>query len=252
MWLTLFFAALPVSAAVLFMCSPMPDMTPSAPVEGVGGVKRRSLGLALCVGCIFFGSCAENVMANWISGFMETALHVDKTLGDILGMATFAILLGTARILYARYGKRIGRVLLAGMAAACACYLVVGLTTHSVIAFIACILTGFFTAMLWPGALLLMEENLPGSGVTAFALMAAGGDLGASVAPQLMGIVVDTVSVSSFAEGMGTKFGLAPEQIGMKAGMLITALFPLLGTVLLVLALRYFRAQKMGQVDQKG
>jgi hypothetical protein len=51
---------------------------------------------------------------------------------------------------------------------------------------------------------------------------------------------------------MGTKFGLAPEQIGMKAGMLITALFPLLGTVLLVLALRYFRAQKMGQVDQKG
>lgn len=252
MWLTLFFAALPVSAAVLFMCSPMPDMTPSAPAEGVSGVKRRSLGLALCVGCIFFGSCAENVMANWISGFMETALHVDKTLGDILGMAAFAILLGAARILYAGYGKRIGRVLLVGMACACVCYLVVGLTTHSALAFVACILTGFFTAMLWPGALLLMEENLPGMGVAAFALMAAGGDLGASVAPQLMGIVVDTVSVSSFAAEMGAKFGLAPEQIGMKAGMLVTALFPLIGTVLLIFALRYFRAQKTGQVAPKG
>ena len=252
MWLTLFFAALPVSAAVLFMLSPMPDMTPAAPVEGVRGVSRRSLGLALCVGCIFFGSCAENVMSNWISGFMETALHVDKALGDILGMAAFAVLLGVARILYARYGKRIGRILLGGMICACVCYLIVGLTTHSLLAFAACILTGLFTAMLWPGALILMEENLPGVGVAAFALMAAGGDLGASVAPQLMGIVVDTVSAGSFAAEMSVKWGMTPEQIGMKAGMLVTALFPLLGTVLLICTLRYFKAQKTGQVEQKG
>lgn len=244
MWLTLFFAALPVIAAVLFMLSPMPDMTPSAPAEGVRGVKRRSLGLALCVGCIFFGSCAENVMSNWISGYMETALHVDKALGDILGMAAFAILLGTARILYARYGKRICRILLGGMSCACVCYLIVGLTTHSVLAFVACILTGFFTAMLWPGALIMMEENLPGVGVAAFALMAAGGDLGASVAPQLMGIVVDKVSAGAFAAEMSVKWGLSPEQIGMKAGMLVTALFPLLGTVLLLCTMRYFKVSK--------
>ena len=143
-------------------------------------------------------------------------------------------------------------ILLGGMICACVCYLIVGLTTHSLLAFAACILTGFFTAMLWPGALILMEENLPGVGVAAFALMAAGGDLGASVAPQLMGIVVDTVSAGSFAAEMSVRWGMTPEQIGMKAGMLVTALFPLLGTVLLICTLRYFKARKTSLSGEKG
>ncbi len=247
--LTLFFAALPIIAAVLFMTSPMPKMAPAETAPDLQGTKRRGIGLALCVGCIFFGSCAENVMSNWISSYMENALHVDKALGDLLGVAVFAILLGAARILYAAYGKRIFRVLISGMSCACLCYLTIALTTHSAVAFVACVLTGFFTAMLWPGALIMMEDNLPGVGVAAYALMAAGGDLGASVAPQLMGIVVDCVSATEGAARLGARLSLSAEQIGMKAGMLVTALFPLLGTVLLLLTLRYFK--KMKQSEQK-
>ena len=241
MYLTLIWAALPVVAAVLFMTSPMPDMSLHADAEGLQGTKRRSLGLALCVGCIFFGSCAENVMSNWLSGYMETALGIDKALGDILGVAAFAILLGIARISYARFGKRIGRVLLVGMVCATVCYLVAGLATSVVFAFVACILTGLFTSMLWPGSLILMEEKIPHAGVAAFALMAAGGDLGASVAPQLMGIVVDKVSAGELALRLGQRLGMTAEQIGLKAGMLITAIFPAIGTVLLLCTFRYFK-----------
>jgi len=253
MYLTLFFAALPVIAAVLFMVSPMPEMSASPSSDGVEGAKRRGAGLALCVACIFFGSCAENVMSNWISGYMEKALRLDKTLGDILGVATFAILLGLARIAYAKYGKRVLRVLLIGMVGAAVCYLVAGLSTHTAVALIACALTGLFTAMLWPGSLLLMEENLPGIGVAAYALMAAGGDLGASVAPQLMGIVVDRVSVSGFAAEWSARTGLLPEQIGMKTGMLISAVFPLVGIVVLLAAIRYFgrSAKKKSDVEKE-
>lgn len=241
MYLTLIWAALPVVAAVLFMTSPMPDMSLHADAEGLQGTKRRSLGLALCVGCIFFGSCAENVMSSWLSGYMETALGIDKALGDILGVAAFAILLGIARISYARFGKRIGRVLLVGMVCATVCYLVAGLATSVVFAFVACILTGLFTSMLWPGSLILMEEKIPHAGVAAFALMAAGGDLGASVAPQLMGIVVDKVSAGELALRLGQRLGMTAEQIGLKAGMLITAIFPAIGTVLLLCTFRYFK-----------
>ena len=241
MYLTLIWAALPVVAAVLFMTSPMPDMSLHADAEGLQGTKRRSLGLALCVGCIFFGSRAENVMSNWLSGYMETALGIDKALGDILGVAAFAILLGIARISYARFGKRIGRVLLVGMVCATVCYLVAGLATSVVFAFVACILTGLFTSMLWPGSLILMEEKIPHAGVAAFALMAAGGDLGASVAPQLMGIVVDKVSAGELALRLGQRLGMTAEQIGLKAGMLITAIFPAIGTVLLLCTFRYFK-----------
>lgn len=245
MFLTVFLALWPVLASVLFFLSPMPSMETENPVQPAATKSRkRTLGLALCVGCIFFGSCAENTMCNWISGYFENALQIDKALGDILGMAMFAILLGITRITYAKYGKRIGKMLLTGMTGAAICYLVASLSTGTIPAFFAMILTGVFTAMLWPGALILMEENLPGVGVAAYALMAAGGDMGASIAPQLMGIVIDQVAASDLAVRIGTAAGLTAEQVGMKAGMLVCSVFPILGTVLLIITLRYFKKSR--------
>jgi hypothetical protein len=56
-----------------------------------------------------------------------------------------------------------------------------------------------------------------------------------------MGIVVDNVSASGLAAELGVTLQLTPEQIGLKAGMLITALFPLLGTVVVLLFIRKFK-----------
>lgn len=241
MILTMFWGLLPIIPSVLFSISPMPDMKGEDAERDTKGPAKRGIALALCVGCIFFGSCAENVMSSWISSYAENALGIDKTLGDILGMAMFAILLGFARIAHARYGKNIFRVLLFGMIGAFICYITVGLTSSAVVALIACILTGLFTSMLWPGALIMMEENLPGVGVAAFALMASGGDLGASLAPQLLGIIVDTVSASSIAEELSLKLSLTTEQIGLRAGMLTIAIFPLIGIFTVILTKRYFK-----------
>lgn len=244
MYLTIFLAMWPILAAVLFMKSPMPDMKEDAEEKTqYVNTGRRGIALALCLGCIFFGSCAENVMSNWISGYMENALHIDKALGDILGMAMFAILLGIARISYAKYGKNIFRVMLFGMIGASCCYIAVGLSSNIIVAFSACILTGLFSAMLWPGTLIMMEENIPGAGVAAYALMAAGGDLGASVAPQLMGIVIDQVAASDFAARMSGITGLMTEQIGMRTGMLVNAIFPIAGAILVIITIGYFKKQ---------
>lgn len=241
MYLILLLALLPVIAAILFMLSPMPEMDSQSGGKGVSSARRRIFGLMLCTGCIFFGSCAENAMSNWISSYMEKALHVDKMLGDILGMAMFAVLLGMARIGYARFGRNIARTLLIGMTGAACCYLAAGLADSALLAFLACIMTGLFTAMLWPGSLIMMEENIPGAGVAAFAMIAAGGDLGASIAPQLMGVVIDGVSASAWGAKLAAEFALTADQIGMKAGMLVSAVFPLLGTALLVYMIQYFK-----------
>lgn len=241
MWLTLFFAILPIIASVLFFTSPMPDMEPHADESAEKTSHKNGLGIIICVACIFFGACAENAMSNWISSFMENALKIDKAVGDILGLASFAILLGIARISYAKFGKNIFRVLFIGMLGASACYLVVGFSTHVIPSFIACILTGAFTAMLWPGTLIMMEEKMPQLGVSAYALMAAGGDLGASVAPQLLGVVTDTVSASALASNLSKTLGLTVEQIGLKAGMLVTAIFPILGAITVIIAIKYFK-----------
>lgn len=241
MFLTAFWALLPLLSAAMFMGAPLPPMDAAPVVTAAKGDRKRTVGLALCVCCIFFGSCAENAMSNWISGYMENALHIDKAVGDILGMAMFAMLLGIARISYARFGKRIIPVLLWGMAGAAACYLTVAFSSRVAPAFIACILTGLCTSMLWPGALILMEENIPSAGVAAFALMAAGGDLGASVAPQLLGAVADRVAALPAAARWGAQWALSAEQVGLKAGMLVCAVFPILGVAALVCAVRHFK-----------
>ena len=249
MYLTLFLAVWPILASVMFFCSPMPDMaTDHAPQQAKTRTGKRALGLALCVGCIFFGSCAENAMSNWISGYVEKVLNIDKSWSDLLGMAMFAILLGLVRITYAKYGKKIIPILLIGMIGASVCYLTVAFTNNTVVAITACVLTGLFTSMLWPGTLIMMEENIPGAGVTAFALMAAGGDLGASVAPQLLGAVTDWVSAGPAADRMGQILSVSAQQAGLKTGMLVCSVFPILGTIVVLCLIAYFKKQKKGTV----
>lgn len=243
-YLPMILACFPIVSCVLFCISPIPDLNlgheESAQAQPTTNNRRK--GLLLCVLCIFLGSCAENAMTNWISTFLESALGITKAVGDILGLALFAVLLGIARTLYAKFGKNILRVLLAGMIGASVCYIGAALSPIPLLAMLACVLTGFCTAMLWPGTLILMEEKYPSPGIAAYALMAAGGDLGGSIAPQLLGIIIDTVSVTPFAAGIGQSLGLTAEQIGMKAGMLVGAVFPILGTVLLLyMKHRFFR-----------
>ena len=243
MYLTLFIAFLPIIACVLYCTSPLPDLNLSQN-SAKGGVSKKNKGLLLCVACIFLGSAAENTMTNWISSYMENALGISKTIGDILGLALFGILLGLGRSLYSKYGKNIANVLLFGMVGATACYIIAGTVSNSIVCMLACIFTGLCTSMLWPGTLILMEEKFPNPGVTAYALMAAGGDFGGSVSPQLLGIVVDKVSVSSFALELSNSINLTPEQIGLKTGMLIASIFPILGIIVLLYMKNYFRKQK--------
>lgn len=243
-WLTLALAVLPVISFVLFRISPLPEIQLShAPASGQAA-KRKRIGLALCVLCIFLGSAAENTMTNWVSVFMENALQLPKMLGDTLGLAAFTLLLAFTRTWYARHGKNIFSALLWGMIGAVACYTAASLSSSRIIAILACMLTGVCTAMLWPGTLILMEEKFPAPGIAAYALMAAGGDFGASVAPQGLGIVVDTVTASQWAAELSTRLSLSPEQIGMKAGMLLGALFPVAGIAVLLYAKRFFRLNK--------
>ncbi len=242
--LIVLWALAPLVTCVMFCLSPLPPMSMSHGESHKEG-NNKKFGLPLCVICIFMGAAAENTMTNWISSYMESALGISKTIGDILGMAVFAILLGIGRVIYTRYGKNVWRVLILSMAGSVVCYLVAGLSTNVLLSFIACIFTGLCTSMLWPGSLILMEEKVKGVGVAAYALMAAGGDFGSSVAPQLMGAVVDKVNISTWAEELSVQMSVPVEQISMKFGMLITAIFPIIGVIVLIGIKKYFSDKKV-------
>ncbi len=232
-------ALIPLIDFVLFSRAELPPV----PVNAAGGKRGIPKGLGLCVCFIIICGVSELTMNQWCSSFLERAVGLPKALGDIFGLALFAALMGTGRTLYAKRGKNIYRTLYIGVLGAFFCYLVAAISPLPIISLAACVLTGFFVAMLWPGTLIFMEEKYPNPGVVAFALMAAGGDAGASLGPQMVGAVVDGFLANEWAQSLAVRLSLTPEQLGMKAAMLIAALFPLIG-ILLLTYMKHFYAKR--------
>lgn len=227
-WLALGFTLVPVASAVLFMGSDVPQI--ETPKRTSGALQLLSnKGVWLSVLAIFLGGAAECTMAQWSSGYIEQALGIPKLWGDLFGVALFSLMLGLGRSLYAKIGKNIGRVLTLGAVGAVLCYFTAAVSSIPVIGLAACALTGFCVSMLWPGNLVAASGRFPEGGVFIYAMMAAGGDLGASVGPQLVGVITDNVIASPGAASLALSLGLAPEQLGMKMGMLCGMLFPLAG-----------------------
>ena len=225
--LSLILTAVPLIASILFFGAALPKI--ETPERASGALKLLSNPvLWLSVIGIFLGGAAECTMAQWSSGYLERALGIPKVWGDIFGVAAFALMLGLGRTLYAKFGKRVEPVLLFGALGATACYLTAALVGVEIVGLIACAMTGFFTSMLWPGNLIVASDRVKGGGVFVFAIMAAGGDFGASVAPQLVGVITDTVMSSGFAADLSLNLGITAEQLGMKCGMLAGMIFPLL------------------------
>lgn len=228
--LVLIFALIPAFAATIFATVTVPPMPKEKKQEGKSILKNK--GVWLYVLAIFFGGASECVMAQWCSGYIEGALHIDKVWGDVFGVAFFSAMLGFGRSLYGKIGKNIHNVLILGSVGAFVCYVVAAISPVPVIGLIACVITGFCVSMLWPGSLIAASSRYPMGGVVVFALMASGGDLGASVGPQLVGIVTDFAIANQTLVNLATSLSLTPDQLGMKLGMLVGSLFPLFAIVL--------------------
>lgn len=226
-YLSLFFIFLPILSSVFFSLSPLPPM--STPEKASGALKLlKSRGIWLCVFAIFLGGSTECTMGQWASSYLENALGLPKLWGDILGVALFSAMLGLGRTLYAKFGKNIETVLFACAIGSSVCYAVAALSPIPFIALAACAIAGMTASMLWPGTLVVATERFPAGGVFMYALMAAGGDLGASVGPQLLGLVTDIFSNNSYVAAIATDMGVTPDAVAMKGAMLVVMLFPLI------------------------
>ena len=215
-YLPLLFTAVPLAAAVLLIGAAFPEVTVPDASSGTSILKNKTLWL--CVGVIFLSGAAENAMSQWGSSYLEAALGIPKLLGDTLGVALFSLMLGTGRTLYTKFGSGVERFLYWGSIGAAGCYLTAALCPVPAVGLMACALTGLFTSLLWPGTLIAAAKRIPKGGVVMYALLAAGGDLGSSVIPQLIGLITDA-SIGRLPGG---------EQTGMRLGMLLGALCPIL------------------------
>lgn len=229
-WLPFVYTIIPLLAFLLFVHLPIPTLNEknNAPIREKKSETRL---LILCIIAIFFGGATECTMAQWSSGYLERVLSISKTLGDILGVAMFGAMLGLGRTLYSKYGGNIGKILLICALGSVICYTTVALCPIPWITVLFCALCGLFASMLWPGTLILMTNLCPSATVVAFALMAAGGDLGASFGPQMVGLLTDFVSQSAALGNVAMRLGISAEVLGLKGSMLICAIFPMVAAI---------------------
>lgn len=232
-YMPIIFSVCPLITSVMFFCARLPHMALGTVEKGEG--KAKSSGLFLFVILIFVAGAAECTMTQWASSYAESALKLPKVVGDILGMAAFGLLLAIGRTMHAKKGKNTFNVMLIGLIGSFFTYAVSALSPNPYVGITACMLTGYFTAMLWPGSLIIMEEHFGAVGVTAYAMMAAGGDLGVSVAPQLVGVIADKISISMKGIELSKSLGITSEELGMRTGILSGSLFCLLGIVIMLM-----------------
>ena len=217
---------MPISAATIFATAKLPPID-SGHEETKGESVLKSPIFYLFVFGLFLGGSAECVMSGWASSYLESALGLPKIVGDIFGVALFGALGGVGRMLYSKYGKNIEKTLLISAIGTTLCYIIAAISPIPAICVLACALTGLGIAMMWPGTLIAASKKFAAGGVVMYAFLAAGGDLGAALGPQLVGVIVDAVPTVDFLVKIAESLSMTPDTLGMRIGILFGALFPL-------------------------
>ena len=212
-------ALIPVGNAIVFTRVPIATLIEDG--ESGLGLKelfRMKIFWILLVMMICAGA-SEQAVSQWASTFAEKGLGISKTAGDLAGPMAFAILMGTSRLFYGKYGDRIHleRFMVYSSLLCILSYLGISLFPVPLLSLIACAVCGLSVGIMWPGTFSKASAALPKGGTAMFALLALGGDIGCSGGPTLVGMV-------SGALGDNLK-------IGVLAGIIFPALL-LMGIIL--------------------
>lgn len=220
--LPVLWTALPAANAILFCFVYLPKAQEETS-EKKSLFKNK---LFWIMGVLMLASgAAEQAISQWASLFTETAIGVDKALGDLLGMGAFAVLMGVARLLYGIFGARLKLRLMLTVCAAVniGAYLLTVFAPVPAVSLIGCALCGLSIGMAWPGVLSLSARRVD-SGATMFAYMALFGDVGCALGPGMVGWVSESGAVVAGS--------------ALKAGLLTAVVFPVVMFLFLLLFVR--------------
>ncbi len=137
---------------------------------------------------------SEQAVSQWASTFAEEGLHVSKTVGDLAGPMSFALLMGISRLIYGKYGDKLNLDYFIKFSCllCIASYLCIALIPIPIFGLLGCAVCGFSVGILWPGTFSRASASIKNGGTALFAMLALAGDFGCSSGPTLAGIVSST------------------------------------------------------------
>ena len=211
-WLALLWALVPLGNMTAFFRVPILPLIK----EGERGMNLRQLASSklfwIFLLMMICSGASEQAVSQWASTFAEKGLGVSKTLGDLAGPMAFAVLMGSARTVYGRFGARLDldRFMIGSGLLCVLSYLCVSLTASPILGLIGCAVCGLSVGIMWPGSFSKASRALPQGGTAMFALLALGGDIGCAGGPTLVGFVSSALSDN------------------LKTGILTATVFPIL------------------------
>ncbi|MFZ2539266.1 MAG: MFS transporter [Oscillospiraceae bacterium] len=250
--IVLFWSIVPLINFFMFAKSPFPKTV----TQGTGATVKKIFFqpfYIIALLAIFFGAGTELVLGQWSSSFMEKALELPKLVGDMLGMCGFALMMAFGRTFYGIKGAQLkmSRVLILGSAISLVCYVTVALSPVTWINVLACAVTGLASSLLWPGTLVISASRFPLAGAWMFAILAAAGDIGGAFAPWLTGVIVDYTGESPVTIALSNVLSVSGEQAGMRLGILVAALFPLLAMICHITLNKMFKKAKEKEICEE-
>ena len=225
--LALLWSVIPLYNTFNFATCPIEKLVDDGESMTVGELLKTKvfwLFILLMIGA----GASEISMAQWASAFAESALHVSKATGDLIGPCGFAICMGVSRALFGKFSEKINLpVFMTASGILCfACYLIAGLAGLPVLGLVGCTLCGFSVGIMWPGSISISSSILPKGGTALFAFLALAGDLGGSIGPSIVG----TVSQSAGND--------------LQAGVLAGIVFPIILVVTVLLLKKDYNSNK--------
>lgn len=201
--LALVWACVPIINGIVFLKVPIAPLL----AEGEEGLSVKELFKSgmfwVFMLMMLSAGASEQAVSQWASALAEKGLGISKTLGDLAGPMAFAILMGSARAFYGKYGERINlKLFFAGSCILCICsYLIIAFVPVPAIGLLGCALCGLSVGILWPGTFSMASASMKKGGTALFAMLALAGDVGCSMGPTVVGRV-------SGALGDNLRFGV--------------------------------------------
>ena len=243
-FLPLIWCIVPTVALVMFTFVPILQLSE---VKAHSSIKKLlgEGGFWLLLILMICSGASEQGMAQWASLFVQRALGIEKALGDLFGPFIFAVSMGACRLMLSLFGKRVRleKWLFGSFALAFVCYIVAALSPYPALSLIACAASGVGVAILWPATLSLGEERITNVGTAMFAYLALAGDVGCTLGPDLIGMTSDAI-VAVGSDRLIGFFGGDASAAGMRVGMLLATIFPLIACVVIIIFSRLMKKRE--------
>ena len=215
----------PIVTTCLFIKCPI--ITPSGDEKPIGRFKlfKTPVFVLLFILMVCAGA-SEQAVAQWISYFLEMGLKVEKSVGDVIGVTSFALCMLISRLYFGTSKRKFNvlKVLIISSIILTSLIIISTISGVEILSLSLLALCGLFIGFAWPTIYAYAGEIFYAGGTVMFSMLALGGDLGCTLGPTLVG------TVSEF--------------FGIKVGIFSSSIFSVITLIVSLILLKKIKMNK--------